>query len=80
MVGRALVRFAQSNGIDQIIEVSRKNCDLTNFDEISKIISSTTPDVVIDAAAKVGGIHANSTQPVDFLMKDRKSTRLNSSH
>jgi GDP-L-fucose synthase len=70
MVGSSIVRLAKKIGIDQVVEVSRKNCDLTNYEDTFNLIKKNKPDVVIDAAAKVGGILANSTQPVDFLLNN----------
>ncbi len=70
MVGSSIVRLAKKIGIDQVVEVSRQNCDLTSYEETFSLIKKYKPDVVIDAAAKVGGILANSTQPVDFLLNN----------
>jgi len=70
MVGSSIVRLAKKIGIDQVVEVSRQNCDLTSYEETFCLIKKYKPDVVIDAAAKVGGILANSTQPVDFLLNN----------
>ena len=66
LVGRSLVAKARKLGF-QVIEVSSKNCDLTKFDEINNLLKTHNPDIVIDAAAKVGGILANSKYPVEFL-------------
>ena len=54
-------------GFTKIIEISSKNCDLTKFEQINEILKFNKPDIVIDAAAKVGGILANSKFPVEFL-------------
>ena len=70
MVGSSIVRLAKKIGIDQVVEVSRQNCNLTSYEETFSLIKKYKPDVVIDAAAKVGGILANSTQPVDFLLNN----------
>ena len=70
MVGSAIVRLGKKIGIEHVIEVSRQNCDLTSYEETFNLIKKNKPDVVIDAAAKVGGILANSTQPVDFLLNN----------
>ena len=70
MVGSSIVRLAKKIGIDQVVEVSRQNCDLTSYEETFSLIKKYKPDVVINAAAKVGGILANSTQPVDFLLNN----------
>ena len=70
MVGRGIVRIAKSQGITDIIEVNSKSCDLRNLQKTRELLLDTKPDVVIDAAAKVGGILANSTEPVDFMINN----------
>ena len=70
MVGRGIVRIAKSQGISDIVEVSSKTCDLRNLQKTRELLLDTKPDVVIDAAAKVGGILANSTEPVDFMINN----------
>ena len=70
MVGRGIVRIAKSQGITDIVEVNSKTCDLRNLEKTRELLLDTKPDVVIDAAAKVGGILANSTEPVDFMINN----------
>jgi GDP-L-fucose synthase len=70
MVGRGIVRIAKSQGITDIVEVTSKTCDLRNLQKTRELLLDTKPDVVIDAAAKVGGILANSTEPVDFMLNN----------
>jgi GDP-L-fucose synthase len=70
MVGRGIVRIAQSQGITDIVAVTSKTCDLRNLQKTRELLLDTKPDVVIDAAAKVGGILANSTEPVDFMINN----------
>ena len=70
MVGRGIVRIAKSQGISDIVEVTSKTCDLRNLQKTRELLLDIKPDVVIDAAAKVGGILANSTKPVDFLLNN----------
>ena len=70
MVGRAIVRNAKSQGISEIVEVTSKACDLRDIQKTRQLLLDTKPDVVIDAAAKVGGILANSTQPVEFMINN----------
>lgn len=68
MVGRAIVRIAKSQGVAEVIEVTSKTCDLRDSDKTRQLLLDTKPDIVIDAAAKVGGILANSTEPVEFMI------------
>ena len=70
MAGRGIVRFARSQGISDIIEISSSTCDLRDYQKTRELLLDTKPDVVIDAAAKVGGILENSTHPVDFMVNN----------
>ncbi len=67
MVGGALVRrFRTEPGVTLVLR-TRKELDLTNRSAVEAFYAAEKPDAVIMAAAKVGGIHANSTYPADFL-------------
>jgi GDP-L-fucose synthase len=68
MVGRAIVRIAKHQGVSEIVEVTSKKCDLRDPIKTRQLLLDTKPDVVIDAAAKVGGILANSVAPVEFMI------------
>lgn len=69
MVGSAIVRRLRS--IDcEILEASRPELDLTDAQGVQRWLDARSPDVVIIAAAKVGGIHANASQPVAFLSEN----------
>lgn len=66
MVGSALVkRLGQEDC--RVMTVCRKQVDLTSKDAVFNWIKVQRPDAIIIAAAKVGGIHANNSAPVDFL-------------
>ena len=67
MVGGALVRrFRTEPGVELLLR-TRQELDLTSQAAVDAFYAATRPDVVIMAAAKVGGIHANNTYPADFL-------------
>jgi GDP-L-fucose synthase len=70
MVGSALVRAIQAKGEMDLITANRQECDLTNQASVEAFISARKPDVMIVAAAKVGGIHANATYPADFIYEN----------
>jgi GDP-L-fucose synthase len=70
MVGGALVREAEKLGGFQISTTSRDQLDLLDQPAVFEFLASEKPDIVIIAAAKVGGIHANSTYPADFLYEN----------
>ena len=67
MVGSALVRRFQKEPGFQLILRDRSQLDLTSQSAVTAFLAAEKPDAVIIAAAKVGGIHANSAYPADFL-------------
>lgn len=70
MVGSALVREAEKLGGFQLITATRDQLDLCNQSAVFEFLANEKPDIVIIAAAKVGGIHANSTYPADFIYEN----------
>ena len=70
MVGSAILRLLKKNGWNNVITKNRKELDLRNQREVHAFFENEKPDCVIDAAAKVGGILANDTQPYPFLMEN----------
>lgn len=67
MVGSAIVRNLKENGFENIITKSSKELDLRNQKAVLDFFELEKPEFVFLAAAKVGGIHANSTYPADFI-------------
>ena len=67
MVGSSILRKLRSEGYTNLCFSSRKDLDLTNQKETFQWFSDNKFDVVIDCAAKVGGIHANNTYRADFI-------------
>lgn len=70
MVGSAIWRILSAKGYTNLIGVSSKDLDLRNQQAVRDFISKEKPEVVIDAAAKVGGILANNNFPYQFLMEN----------
>ena len=68
MVGAAICRVLVSHGYNQIIGRSSKELDLRNQAAVIDFFKTEKPSVVIDAAARVGGILANNNYPYQFLM------------
>lgn len=66
LVGQALVRALSSYQVE-LITVNKAELDLRNQQQTQQFVADMRPDLVLVAAAKVGGIEANRTQPVDFL-------------
>ena len=67
MVGGALVAAAQAAGGYEIITATRKEVNLLDQAQTYDFLARSKPDLAIIAAAKVGGIIANSTYPADFI-------------
>jgi GDP-L-fucose synthase len=66
MVGSALVRrLSVDQGVDLVLR-SRAELDLTDQSAVGKFFATEKPDVAVIGAARVGGIHANSTYPAEF--------------
>jgi GDP-L-fucose synthase len=70
MVGSALLRGLATRGYHHLITRSRKELDLLDQRAVMAFFAQENIDVVLLAAAKVGGIHANSTQPASFLYEN----------
>lgn len=70
MVGAAITRELHRRGYENVLTRSRAELDLENQNQVHRFFSTTPVDVVYLAAAKVGGILANQTHPVDFLYKN----------
>ena len=66
MVGAAVVRRLATVSCE-ILTVGREEVDLTRQAETERWLDKARPDAIVMAAARVGGIHANSTLPADFL-------------
>ena len=67
MVGSAIVRVLQQKGSCEIISRSHDELDLTNQLAVQSFFEAERPQQVYLAAARVGGIHANSTYPAEFM-------------
>jgi GDP-L-fucose synthase len=67
LVGSAIWRHLQRQGFTSLVGATSSEVDLRDREATSAFFERERPDVVIDAAAKVGGILANSTHPAEFL-------------
>lgn len=68
MVGSAIFRLLKSQGYENLIVKSRQELDLKNTNAVADFFAEYKPETVILAAAKVGGINANMSYPVEFLL------------
>jgi len=67
LVGSAIVRKLKEKGYTNIVHRTHAELDLTDYKAVRDLLEAEGPDVVFDAAARVGGIHANNTYPADFI-------------
>ncbi|MEJ6569896.1 MAG: GDP-L-fucose synthase [Akkermansiaceae bacterium] len=70
MVGSALVREASQRGNHEVLTATRNELNLLDQQAVLAWLQENKPDQVIIAAAKVGGIHANSTYPAEFIYEN----------
>ncbi len=70
MVGSAIWRLLSEKGYTHLIGLSSNELDLKDQKAVTKFFETENPQVVIDAAAKVGGILANNSYPYQFLMEN----------
>ncbi len=73
LVGKSLQRqFEKKYKQENLFFSNRNDTDLFSFEETKKTIDAFEPDVLINAAAKVGGIYANNSQRTEFLIENLK--------
>jgi len=70
MVGSALIRGLETAGFSKLLKRDRSELDLGDSEAVTKFFCNEKPEVMIFAAAKVGGIKANNEQPVEFLLEN----------
>lgn len=72
LVGSAIKRELEARGYNNIIFKTHSELDLTNAQAVTEFFCTEKPNWVIQAAAKVGGIHGNNTYPVEFMLENLK--------
>lgn len=70
LVGSAIVRRLEAEGFRKLILRTRQELDLTETEAVRDFLARERPDHIVMAAAKVGGILANSTYPADFIREN----------
>jgi GDP-L-fucose synthase len=70
LVGSAIWRALERQGFQNVIGRTRQEVDLLDASAVRRFFAEAKPEFVFVAAAKVGGIHANSTQPAGFLFEN----------
>lgn len=72
MAGSAIARALGASGYTNLLTASRSELDLEDGNAVRAWFEAQRPEVVVLAAAKVGGIHFNDTYPADFLLDNLK--------
>ena len=73
LVGSSISRILENSAkVDQIIKSNRSELDLFKKDDVEEFVKDHQPNVIINAAAKVGGIHANNTKRTQFILENLK--------
>jgi len=67
MVGSAIVRTLKAQG-HHLVTAPRRELDLADRQAVTAFLKQAEPEIVVVAAAKVGGIHANDTYPAEFIL------------
>ena len=70
LVGSAIIRALKQKGFNNLITRTHAELELLDAVAVQKFFEETKPEYVFLAAAKVGGIHANSTYPADFMREN----------
>lgn len=73
MVGSSLLRCLQKKGYTHFALADKQNLDISNSSALDAFLKKEKPDLIINAAAKVGGIYANKTYPADFIYSNLSS-------
>tara|TARA_Y100000748_G_scaffold301413_1_gene301572 strand:- start:246 stop:1163 length:918 start_codon:yes stop_codon:yes gene_type:complete len=73
LVGTSVKNVLERNpNIKELICATRNDADLFNFGETKELIENSKPDIMINAAAKVGGIYANNSKRTEFILENLK--------
>lgn len=70
LVGSAVLRLLHKRGIQNVVTAPREELDLLDQSAVTQFFDRVRPDVVVFAAGKVGGIHANATYPAEFIYEN----------
>lgn len=73
LVGSSLNKIlSKSKKVQKVFAATRKDADLFSLTDTQSLINSFSPDVIVNSAAKVGGIYANNTQRMEFIIENLK--------
>ena len=77
LVGSALIRKLKKSGFRNVITVDKKKLDLRDQKKVYNFLNNKKIDAVINAAAKVGGIHANDVYKAQFIYDNLTNFKVN---
>ena len=72
MLGQSLVHKFSNEGFTNLITINKSELDLRDFEKTNNFLKNESPDIVVNCAAKVGGIKANIDYPADYLLENLK--------
>ena len=72
LVGSSVKKLFETDENINLIAATRKDADLFDFESTKNIIKNNNPEIIINSAAKVGGIYANNKYRTDFLLNNLK--------
>ena len=73
LVGKSLITALSNNeNIVEVITSTRQDTDLFNYEQTQRLLENSNPDILINAAARVGGINANNTKRTEFILENLK--------
>ena len=72
MVGSSVSTILKKNKNINLFESTRKDTNLFSLNETKKLINDFKPDIIVNSAAKVGGILANDLQRTEFILNNLK--------
>jgi len=71
LVGKSVHKtLSESDKVSEVFASTRKDADLFSFEETKTLLENVKPELIINAAAKVGGIQANNTQRTEFILEN----------
>ena len=72
LVGKSLNKIISRTGAYDVIPSTRNDTNLFSLEETRKKIEEENPSIIVNAAARVGGIYANNTKRTEFIMENLK--------
>ena len=76
LVGSSVKRILEdSSKVTELLPTNRNNLDLFDYRAVLNFIETNRPEIIVNCAAKVGGIYANNTQRTEFILNNLKAIK-----